>query len=98
MQPASARLAIQALNKTFGSSRVLRDVEFSVAAGEIHGLAGQNGSGKSTLIKILTGLYTPDAGARYEVDGRSMRLPARWPEVHAAGVSVVHQDLGLLDH
>ena len=64
--------------------RVLTEVEFSVRAGEIHGLAGQNGSGKSTLIKILTGLYTPDRGGEYEVDGRPMRLPARWPEVHAA--------------
>jgi len=31
------------------------------------------------------------------VDGHAMRLPVRWPEVHAAGISVVHQDLGLLD-
>ena len=95
---ATTRLTVHGLNKTFGSARVLTDVEFSVRAGEIHGLAGQNGSGKSTLIKILTGLYTPDRGGEYEVDGRPMRLPARWPEVHRAGVSVVHQDLGLLDH
>jgi ribose transport system ATP-binding protein len=63
----------------------------------VHGLAGQNGSGKSTLVKILTGLYAPDPGAEYLVDGAPVRLPVRWPEVHAAGVSVVHQDLGLLD-
>ncbi len=95
--PVPARLTVNALSKTFGSARVLTDVELSVLPGEVHGLAGQNGSGKSTLIKILTGLYTPDPGASYEVDGRAMRLPVRWPEVHAAGISVVHQDLGLLD-
>jgi ribose transport system ATP-binding protein len=95
--PIPARLTVNALSKTFGSARVLTDVELSVLPGEVHGLAGQNGSGKSTLIKILTGLYTPDPGASYEVDGRAMRLPVRWPEVHAAGISVVHQDLGLLD-
>ena len=95
-----ARLSVRALTKTFGSARahrVLTDVELTVRPGEVHGLAGQNGSGKSTLIKIVTGLYTPDPGAGFEVDGQPVRLPVRWPEVHAAGISVVHQDLGLLD-
>lgn len=92
-----ARLTVRGLGKTFGSVRVLRDVNLSVQPGEIHGLVGQNGSGKSTLIKILTGVYTPDPGAAYEVDGRAMRVPVRWREVRSAGVTVVHQDLGLLD-
>src|SRR5450755_465424 len=92
-----ARLTVRGLTKTFGSAQVLTDVELSVRPGEVHGLAGQNGSGKSTLIKIITGLYPPDPGAHCEVDGQPIRLPVRWPEVHAAGVSVVHQDLGLLD-
>jgi ribose transport system ATP-binding protein len=96
-QAGPARLSVRALTKTFGSARVLTDVELTVRPGEVHGLAGQNGSGKSTLIKIVTGLYTPDAGAQFEVDGEPVRLPVRWPEVHAAGISVVHQDLGLLD-
>jgi ribose transport system ATP-binding protein len=97
MSSEAPRLEVRSLSKTFGTVQVLTDVELTVAVGEVHGLAGQNGSGKSTLIKILTGLYTPDPGADYRVDGASMRLPVRWPEVHAAGVSVVHQDLGLLD-
>jgi ribose transport system ATP-binding protein len=97
MSPATPRLEVRSLSKTFGTVQVLTDVELAVAPGEIQGLAGQNGSGKSTLIKILTGLYTPNPGADYRVDGASMRLPVRWPDVHAAGVSVVHQDLGLLD-
>src|ERR1700761_2469218 len=91
------RLTVRSLTKTFGTARVLTDVELTVQPGEVHGLAGQNGSGKSTLIKIVTGLYTPDPGAEFEVDGQPVRLPVRWPEVHAAGISVVHQDLGLLD-
>jgi ribose transport system ATP-binding protein len=97
MTTAPPRLEIHDLNKTFGSVQVLTDVEIAVSAGEVHGLAGQNGSGKSTLIKILTGVYTPDAGATYAVDGHPIRLPVRWREVRAAGISVVHQDLGLLD-
>jgi ribose transport system ATP-binding protein len=91
------RLEVGNLNKTFRNARVLDNVGLTAAAGEIHGLAGQNGSGKSTLVKILTGYYAPDAGAHYRVDGAAMRLPVRWREVHRAGVSVVHQDLGLLD-
>ena len=95
--PGPSRLAVRALTKTFGSAQVLTRVELTVRPGEVHGLAGQNGSGKSTLIKIVTGLYTPDPGAGFEVDGQPVRLPVRWPEAHAAGISVVHQDLGLLD-
>lgn len=94
---SNPRLAIRGLGKTFGRAQVLSGVDLVVDPGEVHGLAGQNGCGKSTLVKIITGLYTPDPGARLEVDGQSIRLPVRWPEVHNAGVSVVHQDLGLLD-
>ena len=92
-----ARLEISGLSKTFGEARVLADVGLSVAAGEIHGLVGQNGCGKSTLIKVLTGYHAPDGGARYLIDGQPLSLPVRWKQAHAAGVSVVHQDLGLLD-
>ncbi|PRZ44001.1 ribose transport system ATP-binding protein [Antricoccus suffuscus] len=93
----AARLDVQSLSKTFGTAKVLDNVALSVSAGEIHGVAGQNGSGKSTLVKILTGFHQPDPGGVYVVDGVAMRHPVRWREVHAAGVSVVHQDLGLLD-
>ncbi len=98
MSSTTPRLEIRALNKTFGEARVLTDVELTVLPGEIHGLAGQNGSGKSTLIKVLTGYHAPDAGAQYRINGVAMHLPVRIREVHGAGVSVVHQDLGLLDH
>lgn len=91
------RLRVGGLSKTFGSAQVLKDVALTVAAGEIHGLAGQNGSGKSTLIKVLTGFHPPDTGASYEVDGRRMAVPVKWRDVHAAGVAVVYQNLGLLD-
>lgn len=94
---SASRLRVGGVSKTFGQSKVLNDVELSVAPGEIHGLVGQNGSGKSTLIKILTGIHAPDVGAAYEVDSHPIRLPVRWSQVRTAGVSVVHQDLGLLD-
>jgi ribose transport system ATP-binding protein len=82
---------------TFGPARVLRDVQMSVAPGELHGLVGQNGSGKSTLVKILTGVYTPDPGGSIAVDGRRMRMPVQPSEQREVGVSVVHQHLGLVN-
>ena len=95
---ATMRLEARGVSKTFGSTTVLRNAELEVAPGEIHALIGQNGSGKSTLVKILTGYHTPDAGATISVDGQDLDLPVRWSEATDAGVSVVHQDLGLLDH
>jgi ABC-type polysaccharide/polyol phosphate transport system ATPase subunit len=41
----------------------LRDVTFSIEAGEFFGILGPNGSGKSTLLRILAGIYVPDAGS-----------------------------------
>ena len=95
---ASYRLEARHVSKTFGSTRVLEDVELLVAPGEIHALIGQNGSGKSTVVKILTGYHTPDAGMSLSLDGQLIELPVQWDVISAAGVSVVHQDLGLLDH
>ena len=67
--PPAPRLAVRSLSMTFGSTRVLHDVDVVVAPGEIHGLVGQNGSGKSTFAKVLTGLNHPDEGTVVTVDG-----------------------------
>jgi ribose transport system ATP-binding protein len=97
--PAGSRQRLEAtrLSKTFGAGRVLRDVGLQIAPGELHGLVGQNGCGKSTLVKILTGVYAPDSGGSVMVDGRPLALPVRPLDARAAGVSVVHQNLGLVD-
>ena len=95
---AAPRLEARSVTKTFGSAKVLDDVELVVQPGEIHALIGQNGSGKSTLVKILTGYHAPDAGMTLALDGELLELPVQWRTAHAAGIAVVHQDLGLLDH
>lgn len=96
--PAAPRLEVSGISKTFGPSRVLRDADLEVRPGHLHALVGQNGSGKSTLVKILTGYHEPDPGGEIRVDGTALRLPVRWAEARRAGIAVVHQDLGLLDH
>ncbi|MGP4064100.1 ABC transporter ATP-binding protein [Oceanobacillus sp. M65] len=53
---------VQGLQKKFGKFQALRDVEFSVNAGEVVGFIGPNGAGKSTTIRILLGIINRDAG------------------------------------
>ncbi|NYD24731.1 ATP-binding cassette domain-containing protein [Kineococcus aurantiacus] len=89
-------LRVGALSKTFGAHRALDGVDLEIGAGQVHGLLGENGSGKSTLIKVLTGVHAPDPGGRLEVHGRPVPLPLAPGEFRRLGISVVHQDLGLL--
>ena len=55
------RLVAQGLVKTFPGVRALDRATLRLAAGSVHALLGENGAGKSTLVKILTGVYRPDA-------------------------------------
>jgi len=55
-------VALSGFSKTFGTARVLADVDLAIAPGELHALIGHNGSGKSTFLKLLSGLYEPDSG------------------------------------
>ncbi len=57
-----ALLEVSGLNKRFGGIRAVKEIDLSVAEGEIVGLIGPNGSGKSTLLSLLTGVHKPDSG------------------------------------
>lgn len=50
------------IHKSFGKQQVLRDISLEIPSGQVLGLLGPNGAGKSTLMKILIGLWKPDAG------------------------------------
>lgn len=95
---ATARLDVVNVSKTFGTTRVLSGLNMVIQPGEIHGIVGENGSGKSTFVKILTGYHASDPGTVIKVDGNAMSAPVQWGEIHRAGVSVVHQDFGLIDN
>ncbi|HWO05876.1 MAG TPA: ABC transporter ATP-binding protein [Methylomirabilota bacterium] len=50
------------LTKSFGTTRAVDHVDFTVAAGEVLALIGSNGAGKTTLINLVSGLIAPDSG------------------------------------
>jgi ABC-2 type transport system ATP-binding protein len=58
-------LRVEKLSKRYGKFWALRELSFSVRAGEIVGFLGQNGAGKSTAIKILCNLIRPTEGQAY---------------------------------
>ena len=91
---AEVALQMTGVNKSFGGVRVLKDVDFEVYKGEVHGLVGENGAGKSVLMKTLMGVHHPDSG-RYIVGGKEVRFlsPAQAQRQH---VSMVYQEFGLV--
>ncbi|HEX6178764.1 MAG TPA: ATP-binding cassette domain-containing protein [Thermoanaerobaculia bacterium] len=56
-------LAVRDVVKTFGTLRAVDGVSFSVRRGTITGLLGRNGAGKTTTIRMITGIFMPDAGS-----------------------------------
>ena len=88
-----AALAVESLSLSFGGVAALRDVEFSVAPGEIRAVIGPNGAGKSSLLNVVSGLYTPDYG-RVWLNGHSY---AQVPTDRLArlGVARTFQNLAL---
>ena len=84
---------VQHVSKSFGGVHALKDVHFELHAGEIHALLGENGAGKSTLIKIMTGLYQPDAG-EIVFEGQPIHF-ANTHEAQAQGIVAIYQEPSL---
>jgi ribose transport system ATP-binding protein len=89
-------LSVRGLRKTFPGVVALDAVDFDVKAGEVHALLGANGAGKSTLIKVVAGLYSPDAG-EIALSGRPASFTGA-ADAMAAGVSVIYQDFALIPY
>ena len=87
-------IEMRGIDKSFGTNQVLKDAGFLLKDGEVHALMGENGAGKSTLMKILTGVYTKDAGTIL-VDGQevSYKTPQ---EAEKAGIVFIYQELNVL--
>lgn len=87
-------ISFNRVTKVFGGVTALNDVSFEVLPGEVHCLAGENGCGKSTLIKIVTGVYTPEAGAEMAFFGQA-KTSVNPNEARNHGIAVIWQDLAL---
>ena len=88
-------LSMRGIGKTFPGVRALHNVDFTLRKGEVHALMGENGAGKSTLIKVLTGVYTKDAGTIH-LDGVEGEVIIRSPQdAQQAGISTVYQEITL---
>ncbi|MDH6592924.1 monosaccharide-transporting ATPase [Variovorax sp. TBS-050B] len=86
-------LELRGIHKQFGGIAVLRDVQLTLRAGEIHALMGQNGAGKSTLIKVLTGVLASNGG-EMRLAGKTI-APGSPLEAQKLGISTVYQEVNL---
>jgi len=93
-KPKVETLEARGIVKRFPGVLANDHIDFDVHSGEIHALLGENGAGKSTLMKILYGLYRPDAG-QILVNGEPVHFRSpldaiRW------GIGMVHQHFMLV--
>ncbi len=84
------------ISKSFTGVHALKNVNFELRKGEVHALMGENGAGKSTLMKILTGVYTSDAGT-ITYNGQEINFKSVL-EAQNSGVSMIFQELNLVPH
>lgn len=92
----SKLLSMSGIRKSFYGVEVLHEVDFSVDTGEVMALCGENGAGKSTLMKILAGIYDRDDG-EITFKGKKIGNDALPMEVQNLGISMIHQELNLLN-
>jgi ABC-type sugar transport system ATPase subunit len=81
------------ITKSFPGVHALQDVAFEINQGECLALMGENGAGKSTLMKVLSGVYTPEAGT-IEFDGSPVTLTSPH-QAQSLGISIIYQEFNL---
>jgi putative multiple sugar transport system ATP-binding protein len=95
-QAMTAMLEMRRVSKSFAGVQALRDVNFSVEAGQLHALVGENGAGKSTLMKVLSGVYSYGSyDGTITFDGEERRF-RDVNDSEALGIIIIHQELALI--
>ena len=90
MQKTQTLLSVRNIEKAFGLNRVLKGINLELSAGEVLSLIGGNGAGKSTLMKIIMGIYQPDAG---QIHIKEQEVNLNRPSVALAhGIYMVPQE------
>ncbi len=87
-------LELRGISKSFGGVAALTDVDFTLRAGEIHGLVGENGAGKSTTMKIIAGVHAEYSGTMHLAGQPVHFRSARDAKAH--GIGMVHQELSIV--
>ncbi len=91
MQPL---LQLKGIEKSFPGVKALNGASLAVYPGRVMALVGENGAGKSTMMKVLTGIYTMDAGSLQWL-GNSVAFSG--PKAsQEAGIGIIHQELNLI--
>ncbi|MCG5471086.1 amino acid ABC transporter ATP-binding protein [Micromonospora sp. LAH09] len=90
-------VSVRGLNKWFGPLHVLKDIDLTVAAGEVVVVVGPSGSGKSTLCRCLNRLETAGQGS-VEIDGEPLPAEGRALARLRADVGMVFQSFNLFGH
>lgn len=90
------RLGLQAsaITKSYGRHKVVDDVDFRVAPGEVVALLGENGAGKSTLAKVVAGAVRQDSGT-LSIDGREIHVRSPREALHE-GIAFIPQELAIV--
>lgn len=90
MEP-NIKLRVSQIEKSFPGVKALNKIDFSVRKGTVHALCGENGAGKSTLMKIINGIYKPDAGQIF-IDEKPVKI---LNPIHARsyGIAMIAQEL-----
>jgi ribose transport system ATP-binding protein len=92
----SSLLSLRGIGKRFPGVVALDNVSLGIGPGEVVALCGENGAGKSTLMKILGGVYQPDAGEIF-MDGTAVKIN-NVTDSMKLGVAFIHQELNVLDN
>ena len=93
---ASPLLSMRGIGKRFPGVIALDNVSLDIGAGEVVALCGENGAGKSTMMKILGGVYQPDAGELF-MDGTAVKINNVTDSMKLQ-VAFIHQELNVLDN
>ena len=89
-----ALLQLKGIDKAFPGVKALSGAALNVYAGRVMALVGENGAGKSTMMKVLTGIYTRDAGSLLWL-GKEMTFNGP-KSSQEAGIGIIHQELNLI--
>jgi len=92
MQPV---LSLRGISKSFPGVKALSGVQLDLYQGQVTALIGENGAGKSTIVKVLTGIYQPDAGT-ISLGGKVVHF-AGADAAAKGGITAIHQETVLFD-